>query len=271
VVLEERFRQFVIDNMQGGGVLELDEDQSGNFCSRYQVPLAKEFLGSGWQIHVDGGTFLQDGERRVFYELVWAYIQAGILRLTISQQTRHVWAGVYLTQEGLRTLQGATPIPEDVEDYLVRLKTDGPALDETAVFYVREALLAFGARLFPSAVVMLGCAAEHLVVQMANGLLSKLPSGAQAKLKTALERDPISTVWSRFRERFESYRTAVFAGEVHMSEVALDGLFLAVKAARDDGGHPRVLRVGEAEVRPLLQAFLQHAKAASRVLTWEKA
>jgi hypothetical protein len=266
VVLEERFRQFVLSNMSVDQISELSEDQGGALIYVFQDQLMRGLP----DIPIEGtrtmSPELLDVERTVFYDLVWIYVQAGIFRLTSGRHSRRAWSGVYLTAEGRRMLEGGAPIPEDVEAYLRRLSEDAPQLDETALFYVKEALLAFRARLYPSTVVMLGCAEEHLVLQMARALLPRLPAGAQTPLRQALDRGPISKVWAAFRPRFEPYRTTIFAGEALTSEAALDGLFLAVKTARDDGGHPQPVRTTEGAARALLQSFHEHAKAASKAL-----
>jgi hypothetical protein len=114
---------------------------------------------------------------------------------------------------------------------------------------------------------MLGCAAEYLVWQMAQTLLAKLPPESRAKLEKAIERGSIAHIWDEFRRRFEPHRKAIYKGEVLTAETALDGLFLAVKNARDEGGHPRPVRATEGQVRALLQAFPEHARAASRALS----
>jgi hypothetical protein len=266
VVLEERFRQFVLSDMTVDQVCEVSEDQSGALINMFQYHVTKGLPDTPLEGTRTQSPELLEVERRVFYDLMWTYVQAGIFRLTMGHNSRRAWSGVYLTAEGRRTLEGGTPIPEDVEAYLRRLSEDAPELDETALFYVREALLAFRAQRYPSAVVMLGCAEEHLVLRMARALAPKLGGGAQTKLKQALDRGPISSVWEAFRLRFEQHRTAIFAGEVLTSEAALDGLFLAIKSARDDGGHPQPVRTSEGAARALLQAFPEHAKAASRAL-----
>jgi hypothetical protein len=266
VVLEERFRQFVLTNMTVDQVCEVSEDQGGALVNTFQDQVTKGLSDIPLEGTRTASPELLEVERRVFYDLMWTYVQAGIFGLTIGRHSRRAWSGVYLTAEGRATLEGGTPIPEDVEAYLRRLSEDAPELDETALFYVKEALLAFQAKRYPSTVVMLGCAEEHLVLRMARALLPRLAGGAEAKLKQALDRGPISRVWAAFRPRFEPHRATIFEGEVLTSEAALDGLFLAIKSARDDGGHPQPVRTSEGAARALLQTFPEHAKAASRAL-----
>jgi hypothetical protein len=265
-ILEERFRKYV-QGWRDHEVYELSEGHSGHLFSSLQAELGKEFGNPDtWRVEVGASTFLSGEERRFLYALARTYVRAEILELTAGPQSRAAWSGIYITPEGRERLEGGTPIPEDVEVYLTQLRADAPEVDDTAVFYVREALLAFRARLYPSAVVMLGCAAEHLVLLMAEDLLPKLKAGEQTTLKKALERGPISGVWSAFRPRFEQHRTTIFAGQVMTSETALDGLFLAVKSARDDGGHPQRVQTTEGAARALLYAFPEYAKAASRAI-----
>jgi hypothetical protein len=266
-MLEARFRQFVLGNMPVDSVCDLSEDRS-SLISIFQSEILRGVPDAELESGRRANPELEASERRIFYELVWVYVQAGILRLTVKEPSRP-WSGVYLTADGRKTLEGGTPIPEDVEAYLARLKTDAPELDDTARFYVREALLAFRSQLYPSAAVMLGCGAEYLVIQIAERLVPKLHADKQRKLKAALGR-PISILWLALSESLEPYRKSIFTNERVASQVAFDGLFFAVKGARDEAGHPQQVHIGEGEARALLQAFLQHAKAASLVLAWER-
>ena len=71
-----------------------------------------------------------------------------------------------------------------------------------------------------------------------------------------------------FRAHFDQHRAAIFAPHhlVQSAEAGLDGLFLVVKRARDDSGHPTEVHLIENEARAVLQVFLEHARYASLAL-----
>jgi hypothetical protein len=268
-VLEERLRRYVL-KWREGEVHEVGEGVSGHVVLILGAELGPEFgEPEKWQQQVSNDNFLTHHERLDVYASLWGWVQAGILGVTASKQgDRSGWGGVYLTSHGRAVLQGESPVPEDVEDYLRRLKVRAPALDTTTLFYVEQALRAFRGRLYPAAAVMLGCASEHTVLQMAKALASQLSGEPNRRLSALVEDGAISAVWAEFRKRFEPFRKDVYGphGMILMSETALDGLFLSVKRARDDGGHPRTVQLPEGEARALLQVFPEYAQCASLAL-----
>jgi hypothetical protein len=265
-ILKQRLRDFVL-RMREAETWELSGKHGGNLFRQFQSFLGPEFGERGiLELEVNSGKFMLEPEVRIVNALLWDYIQGGILRLTNGPGSDEPWSGIYLTAEGRATLEGGTPIPEDVEAYLSDLGSEAPGLDQTALFYVKEALLASKARLYPSAMVMLGCAAEHLVLKMARSLVTRFHTSPPSKLERALSRDRISEIWKEFRKEFERHRPAIYSGETSTAETALDGLFLAVKTARDDSGHPQTIQVNERRARALLQAFPEYARAASRAI-----
>src|SRR5690242_16756346 len=135
VVLEERFRQFVLTSMTVDQVCEVSEDQSGALIYTFQGQVTKGLPDTPIEGTRTQSPELLEVERRIFYDLMWTYVQAGIFRLTMGHHSRRAWSGVYLTADGRKTLEGGTPIPEDVGAYLRGLSEDAPELDGTARFY----------------------------------------------------------------------------------------------------------------------------------------
>lgn len=270
-ILTDRLRQFVLRG-RDGEVWEVAEDKGGNLMSQLQDDLGREFGDPETQrIEVASNSFLTEEERRDVYDILWSYVEAGILRPTTGgprNQSRTAWSELYRTPYGRKVLEGDGPLPEDIAEFLRRFGADAPQLDTTTRFYVEQALRAFRVKLFPSTVVMIGCAAERIMDCLAQALAPKLPPMLRGRLNKAITDGPLAELWKVFRSQFDSYRFAIFAphGLARSAETGLDGLFLVVKRARDDNGHPTEVQLSENEVRALLQVFLEHARYASIAL-----
>src|SRR6185437_15326328 len=143
-----------------------------------------------------------------------------------TSSTQAAWGACYLTDEGRERLQGADhPLPEDIESYLDRVRSNAPNTDELSLFYVEQALRAFRAGVYPSALVMLGCCGEHFVQRLARALVPKLPRTEGARIAAMLESGAsVAKVWERFRRSFEKHRATVFGKSqlIATSETMLD-------------------------------------------------
>lgn len=270
-VLTDRLRQFVL-RWRDNEVWEVAEDKGGSLMSQLQDDLGREFGDpETWRIEVASNSFLTEEERRDVYDVLWSYVEAGILKPITGgprNQSRNAWAELYRTAYGRRVLEGDAPLPEDIDEFLRRFVADAPQLDTTTRFFVEQALRAFRAKLFPATAVLIGCAAERIMDCLAQALGPKLPPMPRGKLNKAITDGPLAEVWKVFRSHFDSYRTSIFAphGLARSAETGLDGLLLVVKRARDDNGHPTEVHLSENEVRALLQVFLEHARYASIAL-----
>ena len=210
-----------------------------------------------------------------WYELnaqIYSYIQAGILQpLTPYRDipySREPWSQVILTPSGKTRLAGDYPPPEHHREYLQRLTAIAPRLDNTERFYVEEALTAFTARLFPASLVMLGCAGEHLIERMADSSSSLVAASQRARYERELRNGNISNIWGLWWPRVEPRLGELFPLETNAARTALPLLFVSVKRARDEAGHPQEVRPSPAEARTALASFIESARFASGVLVW---
>jgi len=156
-VLEDRLRKFVL-TWRDTEVWELAESVGGNLMYQFQAILGTEFGEPElWQIEANNNSFLTNEERRDVYDMLWSYVQTGILRPITGgpmNQSQTAWGELYITPYGREVLSGGSPLPEDTQEFLQSLKTEAPQLDSTAHFYVEQALRAFRARLYAATAVM---------------------------------------------------------------------------------------------------------------------
>jgi hypothetical protein len=222
-----------------------------------------------WRFAMNANEFWTPEETLEISELLWGYIQAGILQPHTSHwsnQNQNVWAQVYITDEGQKRLTGRYPIPEFASQYMSKLGEIAPRLNDRELFYVEEALLAFRAKLFPSALVMLGCSAESLVERLAAAARAEMPQETLRKYDKELEGN-ITRVWRASWKQLEPQLKQLFPQKHISIQLSLSALYLVIKQARDEAGHPQLVRATIEEVRSALATFPESARAASELLT----
>lgn len=219
----------------------------------------------GRYFHDEDGFFTGE-ERRALDAEVWTLIQAGVLELGTPSRRTHAGAldFVYVTEAGRARLAGEGPLPEQQEEFLRDVAAKAPGLDEVERFYLAQGLTAFRAKLYPAALVMLGCAGEHLLERIAEAAapLAKDPAAHLRKVQGG----SIAVVWTALSPLLAPRWGPWFPGEQAAAGTAFNTLFLVVKHARDESGHPQLVPPDQATARTALGVFPQAAHYASRIL-----
>ena len=145
--------------------------------------------------------------------------------------------------------------PADAADYIHKLQTRAPWLNETVLRYIGESIATFNNQHYLASAVLLGVAAETLLEQLYDVLGTHLAVGAseyasklQAK-RWASQR--LEYARSRMRPHLIEFPTE-FQGRV---DQYLDMLAQVIKMSRDDVGHGRPLRVDRELAKMNLIAF----------------
>lgn len=142
----------------------------------------------------------------------------------------------HLTERGKQALENLTRDPSNPSGYLRHLYSIA-TLDPVALSYLREALDCYVSGLFKAAAVMIGAAAERVILEVRDTVVQKLTSLGRAipsqlndwRVKVVLDsvhrfQDGHKNQFPReLREEFEAYWSA-FAQQI--------------RAARNDAGHP---------------------------------
>ena len=142
----------------------------------------------------------------------------------------------HLTENGRQLLAHFSRDPMNPDGYLSYLKSK-VTLDSVALLYIEEALKTYSASCYRAAAVMVGCAAETLVVKLRDTLVANLNQSGQPitsglndwHIKRVIEAigaeltNKKSQMAQTLREAFEAHWSS-FVGQIRM--------------ARNDAGHP---------------------------------
>ena len=173
----------------------------------------------------------------------------------------------HLTERGRQALENATRDPSNPAGYLRHLSTVGQ-IDPIAMSYLTEALDCYVAGLFKAAAVMVGGAAERVILELRDTTVQKLTSLGRT-VPTQLNDWKIKVVSDSLRSFLDSHKTQ-FTRELRDAyDASWSALAQQIRATRNDVGHPASIQpVTPDTVHAALLVFPELARQASGLKTW---
>jgi hypothetical protein len=204
--------------------------------------------------------FEQSDEERV-YEI---FYELSLERIIVpdSNAGAYQWPFYRLTKHGRAVLQNGGDLTYDPHGYVERVKTQVPHVNSIVTFYLEQAVICFSYRLLPAAAVMLGCAAEKMILDLTDAFLGALThqterDNMQKDLNKARHITQIYEVlWKRMAPRRKQFPYRL---EENLEE-RLSAVFYQVRKVRNDSGHPTGYRPDEDEVHGNLILFSGYAE-----------
>lgn len=173
----------------------------------------------------------------------------------------------HLTERGLQALQNVTRDPSNPAGYLRHLASVA-TVEPVALSYLTEGLECYVAGLFKAAAVMVGGAAESVILELRNLTVQKLTALKQPVPK-AMEDWRIRTVSEALAKFFEGHAPK-FPRELREPFEAYWSAFAQqIRATRNDAGHPvSVDPVTPDTVHASLLIFPELARLANNLSRW---
>lgn len=178
---------------------------------------------------------------QVFHDLYLERIivpsaSAGMVQDEIGKMS---WPKYRVTEFGVSVLGSKEYVPYDPDGYLAQLKKDIPEVDPIVIMYLEEALVCFRTGCLLAAAVMMGCAAEKVMLQLidAFGQAISDPKSNRKYLDEVQGRiisKKYAALWNRL-QRIQESLPADLSDDLH---VHLDRVFDLIRTARNEAGHP---------------------------------
>jgi hypothetical protein len=209
---------------------------------------------------------------RTIREVAWEFVVQGIFapggRPGYSATE---FPDLHITDYGRKCLRATEIIPEDPDNYLKGISGSTAAVDSTTLLYVGEALSSFRHRNYLSTAVMVGVAAESVLLKMVGAITAALPTAAR-KEKFSKQTDTIKTkqIHDAVVNCLRSSQTPFPPDLQDVWEGDIDGIFDIIRRTRNDSGHPKGRRVEQDEARALLVMFTPYSKSAHVLIEWLK-
>jgi hypothetical protein len=224
-------------------------DQYGTFQLHVAVELERRGLPVEASAHGGVPTLRRIDERR-FREIVWQLINQGVLVQGLNSSNPQ-WPFLSLTERGEEYVREGGPDVYDPDGYLAGMEATAP-LSDVERRYLQQASAAFRADLHDAAAVMLGAAAEHLLLQLGEAIVAADPGAA--KVKKALDGPALGLL--REIQRYLEPKSKSLPRELRENfETTFLGVANTIRTSRNDGGHPALPHVERDEAFVLLRLF----------------
>lgn len=204
-------------------------------------------------------------------EVVWELLLEGVLAPgsgNSSYSTRDL-PQVHFTEHGKRCLAAGELTPHDPQRYLERIKNESPAIDPITILYLGEALRTFKYGSHLSTAVMVGVAAENILLGLVGAVRGALDTPArQAKFEQETTGKKAKVLHDKVLDRLTNSHTPLPATLGGIVKRHIDGIFDLIRESRNDAGHPTGRLMERSETHALLLLFPVYCKTAHELITW---
>jgi hypothetical protein len=173
----------------------------------------------------------------------------------------------HLTAHGRKTLEHLSRDPANPDGYKAHV-TSLTTLNDVAESYIDEALVTYNSNAFKATAVMVGAAAESLVLEIRDELVTRMKA-MKAKVPGDLEDWRMKRVLDALQREFDMRKKEMpkeLADEIGSYWPAFTQ---QIRSTRNDAGHPMsVDPVTPEAVQGALLIFPELARLAGEIRTW---
>ena len=193
----------------------------------------------------------------VILEEFHALVVSSVLRIGYGDNYETPW--MTLTTYGRSALEtDEAPPAYDPDAYIDHVRATVSTVPEVALFYLGEAVGTFNLGRNLAAAVMLGVAAEAILVRLIGAFAQSSDARNGDELGRSLDREAISRTYDKFRRQFDA---ATVPPDLQRDlDVYLGNVFNFIRMTRNEAGHPTGLAVERSVLESQLRAFEGFAK-----------
>jgi hypothetical protein len=264
----EEIRAVALDLLAGREQASYDLTQYQNllvgvaevFERREQRPHDRGYQGAG-----TFGSSLSSNDRELFLEVFWTLFREGIITLGLNDANRE-FPFFRITEFGRRiVVQQQAYFFHDVSSYEALVRTEIPAIDDTTVLYLKEAMQSFRAGCVLAATVMLGVATEHTFLLLIEKIgQSTVNSATFSQVEN--ERTILQKI-NKFKNILDQ-QTRQLPPEIREDlDTHFAGILSIIRTFRNQAGHPTGKLVDREQAYVLLQLFIPYCKKMYQLMT----
>ena len=174
-----------------------------------------------------------------------------------------------VTEYGQKCFDAGELTAHDPDDYLRRIKTACPSIDDTTLLYIGEALDTFRVGKHLSATVMIGVAAENILQRLVDAVHAALNTPErQERFERATKGKKAKTQHDEILARLRSPVSPLPTDLESVRTQHIDGIYDLIRRTRNEAGHPTGKRMGRDETHALLLLFPMYCKTAHDLMDW---
>ena len=218
------------------------------------------------------GSIGRFGEQRVNQVIISLLIEQLITVGERDGSYSPMWPSIMLTELGKSWVADNTRL-RDPDGYGALLREYAPGLEEATVEYALEAFRCLRQNLLFACAVMIGAAAEREVFRLGRAILASETGPATKKLKDALERGRLPTLFQEIRTAIETaiQRNAMSFSVHQGSTEHLLSFQEMIRVQRNDAVHAGGTTVTKEKVFLAIQTFPVAVGAIDRLRSWFEA
>lgn len=173
----------------------------------------------------------------------------------------------HVTDQGRRTLQHLSRDPANPDGYLEYLSKNS-SINPISESYLKEALYTYNNDCFKAAAVMIGAAAESIVLQLRDTLLNRMKSNGKTPPKD-LEDWRIKRIMDALKKEFDSKKSDMPTPLFESYQAYWSAFTQQIRAARNEAGHPTsIAPVTHEIVHASLLIFPELARLSTQLESW---
>lgn len=173
----------------------------------------------------------------------------------------------HITESGRKTLEHLSRDPANPDGYLAHISKCG-RLNDIAKSYLKESLNAYNSSCYKATAVLVGGAAESIVLELRDALVAQI-SALQRQVPKKLEDWRIKTVLDSLKNELDAQKGNMPRELVEPYESHWPSFTQQIRAARNDVGHPsNIDPVSADSVHASLLIFPELMKITYELISW---
>lgn len=173
----------------------------------------------------------------------------------------------HLTDQGRKTLENLSRDPANPDGYLAHLTKIGP-LNAIAKSYLKEALKTFNSDCFKASAVMIGAAAETVILELRDAIIKKLDNIGKTPSKD-LQDWRIKRVLDAIKKELKNHKKDMSIKLDEAVESYWPAFTQQIRTTRNEAGHPKSIEpVTPDTVHASLLIFPELVRLALNIKSW---
>jgi hypothetical protein len=217
--------------------------------------------GSHDRTYQGGGTFgpsLSSNDRERFLEVFWTLFREGVITLGLNDSNRE-FPFFRVTEFGRRIIAHQQAyFFHDVSSYEALVRSEIPAIDETTLLYLEEAMQSFRAGCILATTVMLGVATEHTFLLLIEKI-ERSPTHSGTFVNVWNERTILQKV-NKFKNILDQQFRSLPPDVKEDLDTHFAGILSIIRTFRNQSGHPTGKLVDREQAYVLLQLFIPYCR-----------
>lgn len=200
--------------------------------------------------------------------VIWELIIEGIYTPGIGMQQPNL-PFLHVTAYGQKCFEAGELTAHDPDEYLRRLKASCPSIDDTTLLYTGEALDTFRTGKYLASTVMIGVAAENMLLRLVDVVHKALDTPQrQAKFEKDTKGKGAKTQHDEVLKLLRSPAIPLPAKLGYVLTQQIDGIYDLIRRTRNEAGHPTGSRMERGPTHALLLLFPMYCQTVHDLMEW---